>query len=181
MTSQALFNESIVDRPLIDDVDPISQLRDEYENPAFIEQINWLEIHGYHSIRRTRGMYVLATFNQTTDTLFIQVTVTVSIDVSRNSCFTPRVHFLTIVDTVAFGFAFVERLFHAADTRVAVRRAIEILDKARGMLSQLFDSISYEESYDAFKELIQDIEGGQGHKFTTQESLVETFQDLYRM
>ncbi|KAG6868650.1 hypothetical protein C0993_012455 [Termitomyces sp. T159_Od127] len=59
----ALYNESILNRPLVDVVVQISELRDEYKNPAFIEQINWLEAHGYHSIRRIRGKYVFANFN----------------------------------------------------------------------------------------------------------------------
>lgn len=52
-----LFNESVPDRPLIDEIAPISELRAEYENgsPSFVQQINWLEEQGFHSIRRTRG------------------------------------------------------------------------------------------------------------------------------
>ncbi|KAF5375566.1 hypothetical protein D9615_009177 [Tricholomella constricta] len=52
-----LFNESVPDRPLIDEIAPIAELRAEYENgsPSFVQQINWLEGQGFHSIRRTRG------------------------------------------------------------------------------------------------------------------------------
>ncbi|GLB44629.1 putative cysteine proteinase [Lyophyllum shimeji] len=52
-----LFNESLPDRPLIDEIAPISELRAEYENgsPSFVQQISWLEGQGFHSIRRTRG------------------------------------------------------------------------------------------------------------------------------
>ncbi|KAF8064178.1 cysteine proteinase [Lyophyllum atratum] len=52
-----LFNESVPDRPLIDELAPISELRAEYENgaPSFVQQIDWLERKGHHSIRRTRG------------------------------------------------------------------------------------------------------------------------------
>ncbi|KAG5653798.1 hypothetical protein H0H81_010468 [Sphagnurus paluster] len=52
-----LFNESVPDRPLIDTIVPIADLRAEYENgkPAFLRQIDWLRDRGYHSIRRTRG------------------------------------------------------------------------------------------------------------------------------
>ncbi|KNZ77356.1 Ubiquitin thioesterase otubain-like [Termitomyces sp. J132] len=138
----ALFNESIVDRPLVDMVIPISELRDEYKKPKFIEQIDWLEEHGFHSIRRTRG---------------------------DGDCFYR-----------SFGFAFVERLFHAVDTHEAVRRAIEVLDATLPMFNAMaFDAISYEDSYNIFKELIRDIVGGDDGKITTEDSLVKTFQDLY--
>ncbi|KAG6907723.1 hypothetical protein DXG01_007636 [Tephrocybe rancida] len=50
-----LLNDSIEDRPLVDDIIPISQLRDEYKKAKFIEQITWLEEHGFHSIRRTKA------------------------------------------------------------------------------------------------------------------------------
>ncbi|KAG6837764.1 hypothetical protein H0H93_001691 [Arthromyces matolae] len=50
-----LYNESIVERPLVDVIIPISELRDEYQNPKFIEQLNWLADHGFQSIRRTRA------------------------------------------------------------------------------------------------------------------------------
>ncbi|KAG6890201.1 hypothetical protein C0995_010212 [Termitomyces sp. Mi166 len=130
------FGDTGTNRPLVDVVIPISELCDEYKNPRFIEQIAWLEEHGFHSIRRIR----------------------------------------------AFGFAFVERLFRAADIRKAIRRAIEVLDATLPMFNAIaFDAISYEDSYNTFKALIQDIVGGEDRRITTEESLVKTFQDLYGM
>ncbi|KIY71694.1 cysteine proteinase [Cylindrobasidium torrendii FP15055 ss-10] len=56
--NQSLLDEaSDVERPLIDQLLPISALRAEYENgnPAFTKQIDWLTEKGYQYIRRTRG------------------------------------------------------------------------------------------------------------------------------
>ncbi|KAK7440041.1 hypothetical protein VKT23_017292 [Stygiomarasmius scandens] len=56
--NQNLLNETAdVNRPLIDQVLPISELRAEYErgSPAFVKQIDWLKERGFQKIRRARG------------------------------------------------------------------------------------------------------------------------------
>ncbi|KAJ7584868.1 cysteine proteinase [Mycena floridula] len=55
--NQNLLDSSTVDRPLINEIAPMSALREEYENgaPSFVQQIDWLFSQGYTSIRRTRG------------------------------------------------------------------------------------------------------------------------------
>ena len=54
---QKLLNDSVPERPLIDNVTPMSELREEYEKGAhsFTRQIDWLISNGFNSIRRTRG------------------------------------------------------------------------------------------------------------------------------
>lgn len=44
-----------VNRPLVDKMAPLSNLREEYVNPSFLQQIDWLKERGYESLRRTRG------------------------------------------------------------------------------------------------------------------------------
>lgn len=55
--NQQLFNDSVPQRPLMDALSPMSDLRSEYENGStlFLKQIDWLISNGYDSIRRTRG------------------------------------------------------------------------------------------------------------------------------
>ncbi|THU93846.1 cysteine proteinase, partial [Dendrothele bispora CBS 962.96] len=56
--NQNLLNETAdVNRPLIDQILPISELRKEYErgSTTFVKQIDWLEAQGYQAIRRARG------------------------------------------------------------------------------------------------------------------------------
>jgi hypothetical protein len=56
-SSQQLLNDSVPPRPLIDEIVPMSNLREEYENGSatFVNQIDWLTARGYDSVRRTRG------------------------------------------------------------------------------------------------------------------------------
>ncbi|PPQ73204.1 hypothetical protein CVT24_010023 [Panaeolus cyanescens] len=56
--NQALLNDSVPTRPLIDIITPMTTLRTEYEsgtNNNFIGQIDWLIENGYRFVRRTRG------------------------------------------------------------------------------------------------------------------------------
>jgi len=55
--NQNLYDDSIPNRPLIDQIVPMSVLRAEYENgsASFVQQIDWLTNNGFDSIRRTRG------------------------------------------------------------------------------------------------------------------------------
>lgn len=55
--NQKLLNDSVPERPFIDDVTPMSGLRVEYEKgkESFVHQIDWLTRNGFTSIRRTRG------------------------------------------------------------------------------------------------------------------------------
>ncbi|KAI3612679.1 otubain-like cysteine protease [Moniliophthora roreri] len=57
LNQRVLDSISDVQRPLIADLANISDLRAEYErgSPSFVQQIDYLEKRGYHSIRRTRG------------------------------------------------------------------------------------------------------------------------------
>ncbi|KAG6856841.1 hypothetical protein H0H87_012899 [Tephrocybe sp. NHM501043] len=50
-----LFNDSIVDCPLVGEVTDISKLRDEYKQKKYIEQIDWLSKHGFSCFQRTKG------------------------------------------------------------------------------------------------------------------------------
>lgn len=54
---QPSLDESVVIRPLISSLEPITALRLEYENgtAAFVKQIDWLIDKGYIGIRRARG------------------------------------------------------------------------------------------------------------------------------
>jgi ubiquitin thioesterase protein OTUB1 len=54
---QFLYDESMPNRPLIDEIVPMSQLREEYEkgSPSFVQQIDWLQNQGYKALRRTKG------------------------------------------------------------------------------------------------------------------------------
>lgn len=56
-STQQLLSDSVPPRPLIDEIVPMSNLREEYENgsAAFVNQIDWLTARGYDSVRRTRG------------------------------------------------------------------------------------------------------------------------------
>ncbi|KAG6830529.1 hypothetical protein H0H92_000201 [Tricholoma furcatifolium] len=53
------FQDSFeVDRPLVDVIVPISELRQEYSTPDceyFVAQFKWLESRGYNYVRRTKG------------------------------------------------------------------------------------------------------------------------------
>lgn len=53
------MNDAVPERPLIDAVSRMSNLRSEYENgsPTFLKQIDWLIDHGFGHVRRTRGEY----------------------------------------------------------------------------------------------------------------------------
>jgi ubiquitin thioesterase protein OTUB1 len=55
--SQDLFGGSTADRPLIDEIAPMSVLRAEYENgnPSFLQQIDHVKRKGFDNIRRARG------------------------------------------------------------------------------------------------------------------------------
>ncbi|KAF9529048.1 peptidase C65 Otubain-domain-containing protein [Crepidotus variabilis] len=55
--NQQLLDDSVPQRPLIEDLTPISDLRSEYEKGTglFVNQIDWLSTNGFKSIRRTRG------------------------------------------------------------------------------------------------------------------------------
>ncbi|KAF9463306.1 peptidase C65 Otubain-domain-containing protein [Collybia nuda] len=57
VTEQFLKDAEGPDRPLIDAIIPISELRAEYAagSPTFIKQIDWLESHGYKELRRAKG------------------------------------------------------------------------------------------------------------------------------
>ncbi|OCH88935.1 cysteine proteinase [Obba rivulosa] len=57
MDAQALFAESIPDRPLVGPLVPMTSLREEYENGSqvFLKQIDWLISRGYTGVRRTKG------------------------------------------------------------------------------------------------------------------------------
>jgi len=55
--NQSLLDQSIPDRPLIDEVTGIFTLQAEYEkgSTSFVQQINWLSRNGYAKIRRAKG------------------------------------------------------------------------------------------------------------------------------
>ncbi|PFH46504.1 hypothetical protein AMATHDRAFT_154758, partial [Amanita thiersii Skay4041] len=55
--NQNALNELVPQRPLIEDVEPISSLRAEYESGSavFLKQIDWLDNQGFHRFRRARG------------------------------------------------------------------------------------------------------------------------------
>ncbi|KAL0952742.1 hypothetical protein HGRIS_006973 [Hohenbuehelia grisea] len=55
--NQELLNDSVPSRPLIDEVSPMTALREEYENgsQSFVQQIDWLMEKGYKAVRRTKG------------------------------------------------------------------------------------------------------------------------------
>ncbi|RDB19661.1 Ubiquitin thioesterase OTUB1 [Hypsizygus marmoreus] len=55
--NQVLFTESVPSRPLIGEIASLAELRAEYEDgsPNFVLQIDWLQKHGFHSLRRTKG------------------------------------------------------------------------------------------------------------------------------
>lgn len=54
------MNDAVPERPLIDAVSPMSNLRSEYESgsPTYLNQIDWLMKHGFGYVRRTRGEYL---------------------------------------------------------------------------------------------------------------------------
>ncbi|KAK2465547.1 hypothetical protein APHAL10511_002439 [Amanita phalloides] len=55
--NQNALNDLIPQRPLIEDVEPISLLRAEYESGSanFLKQIDWLSAQGFRHLRRARG------------------------------------------------------------------------------------------------------------------------------
>jgi len=69
-----------VNRPLIDQVLPISELRAEYErgSPAFVKQIDWLKERGFEKIRRARGEVTLSLRTLGVDSLLSQAMEIVS-------------------------------------------------------------------------------------------------------
>ncbi|KAF8735257.1 hypothetical protein AX14_002401 [Amanita brunnescens Koide BX004] len=55
--NQNALNDLVPQRPLIEDAEPISGLRAEYElgSATFLKQIDWLKDQGFHYLRRARG------------------------------------------------------------------------------------------------------------------------------
>jgi len=55
--NQQFLSDAVPERPLIDDVRPMSSLRSEYENGSatFLKQIDWLIKQGFGHVRRARG------------------------------------------------------------------------------------------------------------------------------
>jgi len=57
--NQNLLNDSVPSRPLIDQVSPMTALREEYENgsESFVKQIDSLIEKGYKAVRRAKGSH----------------------------------------------------------------------------------------------------------------------------
>jgi len=140
--TQNLKDEEASKRPLISSTEPLTKLREEYENGGsdIPRKIDWLQSHEWKGIRRTRG---------------------------DGDCFYR-----------SLAYSYVERIMHAEDTGMAVGAAKSVLDRAMKLLEAAgFDRIAYEDFYETFLEIIENIvkRDAQGRTLNDQ-SLLEFFQ-----
>ncbi|KAB5590014.1 Peptidase C65 otubain protein [Ceratobasidium theobromae] len=178
--TQNIKSEEASRRPLISPISPLAELRAEfspygdantlgagisdYEGPNanVLRKIDWLQTHGgWKAIRRTRG---------------------------DGDCFyrceykLPTNHYATPTHTsyeiVALAFAYVEKIMTAPDPGLAVATSLSHLESTLPLLEQAgFQKIVYEDFYDPFTDLIQQVIPQDGDPPLTDESLLEQFQD----